>query len=114
MQERSCIVVGVGAEDGLGGALCKRFAKSGELHVFVAGRTQARLDALVTRIRIDGGAATAVATDTTREEDVIRLFDAAEHETGGPPAVVLYNAGNNAFVDFRKTEAAFFEDMWRV
>jgi NAD(P)-dependent dehydrogenase (short-subunit alcohol dehydrogenase family) len=114
MRRHSCLVVGVGAEDGLGGALCKRFARSGELHVFAAGRTPARLDALVGRIRGDGGAATAVPTDTTREDDVLRLFDVAERETGGPPGVVLYNAGNNAFVDFRKTEAAFFEDMWRV
>ena len=51
---------------------------------------------------------------TTREGDVLRLFDFAAEQTGGPPAVVVYNAGNNAFVDFRKTEAAFFEDMWRV
>jgi NAD(P)-dependent dehydrogenase (short-subunit alcohol dehydrogenase family) len=107
------IVVGVGAEAGLGGALCKRFARGG-LHVFVAGRTSARLDAVVTSIRVADGAATAVPTDTTREEDVLRLFDTAEHEIGAPPTVVIYNAGNNAFVDFRKTEAAFFEDMWRV
>jgi NAD(P)-dependent dehydrogenase (short-subunit alcohol dehydrogenase family) len=114
MTERSCLVIGVGAEDGLGGALCKRFAKSGELHVFAAGRTPARLEALVARIRVAGGFATAIPTDTTREDDVIRLFDTAEQATGAPPAVVLYNAGNNAFVDFRRTEAAFFEDMWRV
>jgi NAD(P)-dependent dehydrogenase (short-subunit alcohol dehydrogenase family) len=114
MAKPSCIVVGVGAEDGLGGALCKRFAKSGELHVFAAGRTKPRLDALVGRITDAGGTATAIVTDTTREADVVRLFDVAQQATGGPPAVVLYNAGNNAFVDFRKTEAAFFEDMWRV
>ena len=114
MAKPSCIVVGVGAEDGLGGALCKRFAKSGELHVFAGGRTKPRLDALVGRIAEAGGTATAVPTDTTQEADVVRLFDVAQHATGGPPAVVLYNAGNNAFVDFRKTEAAFFEDMWRV
>lgn len=112
--QKSVIVVGVGAEEGLGGALCKRFARSGEFHVFAAGRTQARLDALVARIRLDGGAATAVPTDTTREDEVIRLFDAAQQETGAPPEVVLFNAGNNAFVDFRQTEAALFEDMWRV
>ena len=114
MPQRSCIVVGVGAEDGLGGALRKRFARSPDLHVFAAGRTQPRLDGLVGRIRAAGGTATAVATDTAREDDVVRLFDVAERATGAPPAVVLYNAGNNAFVDFRKTEAAFFEDMWRV
>jgi len=114
MAKPSCIVVGVGAEDGLGGALCKRFAKSGDLHVFAAGRTKPRLDALVGRIAEAGGTATAVPTDTTQEAEVVRLFDVAQQVTGGPPAVVLYNAGNNALVDFRKTEAAFFEDMWRV
>jgi NAD(P)-dependent dehydrogenase (short-subunit alcohol dehydrogenase family) len=45
---------------------------------------------------------------------VLRLFDTVERETGAPPSVVIYNAGNNAFVPFRETEAAFFEDMWRV
>jgi NAD(P)-dependent dehydrogenase (short-subunit alcohol dehydrogenase family) len=107
------LVIGVGAESGLGSALCKRFARGG-LHVFAAGRTAVRLDALVGGIRAAGGTATAVPTDTTQEADVLRLFDLAERDGGGPPEVVLYNAGNNAFVDFRKTEAAFFEDMWRV
>lgn len=111
--QESAIIVGVGAEAGLGAALCKRFALGG-LHVYAAGRTPARLDALVQAIRTDDGAATAVPTDTTQEADVVRLFDLAERESGAPPAVVVYNAGNNAFGDFRTTEAAFFEDMWRV
>jgi NAD(P)-dependent dehydrogenase (short-subunit alcohol dehydrogenase family) len=109
----AAIIVGVGAEAGLGGALCKRFAHGG-LHVFAAGRTPARLEALVGGIRAGGGTATAVETDTTQEAHVLRLFDVAEKTTGGPPAVVIYNAGNNAFVPFTQTEAAFFEDMWRV
>jgi NAD(P)-dependent dehydrogenase (short-subunit alcohol dehydrogenase family) len=107
------IVVGVGAEAGLGAGICRRLAKGG-LHVFVAGRTQARLDAVVGTIRAAGGTATAVVTDTTAEDQVLRLFDTAEREVGAVPAVVAYNAGNNAFLDFRKTEAAFFEDFWRV
>jgi NAD(P)-dependent dehydrogenase (short-subunit alcohol dehydrogenase family) len=111
--QQSAIIVGVGAESGLGSALCKRFAAGG-MHVYAAGRTQPRLDALVTKIRTADGAATAVATDTTNEDDVLRLFDLAERDAGAPPMAVIYNAGNNAFVDFRKTEAAFFEDMWRV
>ena len=105
-------MVGVGAEEGLGAALCRRFARGG-LHVFVAGRTPARLDAVTATIRAAGGTATAVPTDTTDERQVTRLFDDVERATG-VPTVVAYNAGNNAFVDFRKTEAALFEDMWRV
>ena len=107
------IVVGVGAEAGLGGALCKRFARGG-LHVFAGGRTPERLDTVVRSIRTAGGTATAVQTDTTREDDVTRIFDVAERETGAVPTVVIYNAGNNAFVPFNETTAAFFEDMWRV
>jgi NAD(P)-dependent dehydrogenase (short-subunit alcohol dehydrogenase family) len=109
----AAIIVGVGAAAGLGGALCRRFAR-GDLHVFAGGRTPARLDAVVGAIRAAGGTATPVPTDTTREADVAAIFDTAERATGAPPAVVVYNAGNNAFVDFRQTEAAFFEDMWRV
>ena len=73
---RVAIVVGVGAEAGLGGALCKRFGREG-LHVLVAGRTAARLEALAGAIRDAGGEATAVPGDTTVEADVVRLFDAA-------------------------------------
>jgi NAD(P)-dependent dehydrogenase (short-subunit alcohol dehydrogenase family) len=112
MESSSAIVVGVGAEEGLGAALCRRFAQGG-LHVFVAGRTPARLDAVAATIRSVGGIATAVATDTTDEAQVVRLFDTAERAVG-VPLVVAFNAGNNAFVDFRRTEAALFEDMWRV
>ncbi|MGH7895634.1 MAG: SDR family NAD(P)-dependent oxidoreductase [Candidatus Binatia bacterium] len=113
MAQAGAIVVGVGAEAGLGAALCRRLARGG-LHIFVAGRTVARLDAVSKTIRIAGGSATAVATDTTSEEDVRRLFEEAEREIGAVPEIVVYNAGNNQFADFRQTEAALFEDMWRV
>jgi NAD(P)-dependent dehydrogenase (short-subunit alcohol dehydrogenase family) len=111
--KRGAIVVGVGAERGLGTALCRRFAREG-LHVLVAGRTQARLHAVVEAIRRMSGSASAVETDTTREDHVLRLFDAAERELGAVPELVVYNAGNNRFADFRTTESKLFEDMWRV
>jgi NAD(P)-dependent dehydrogenase (short-subunit alcohol dehydrogenase family) len=113
MTKDTAIVVGVGAEAGLGAALCKRFAAGG-LHVLVAGRTAARLEAVVAAIRDADGSAAAVPTDTTQEGQVRALFDAAERAGGAPPAVVIYNAGNNLFVPFRDTEPALFEDVWRV
>jgi NAD(P)-dependent dehydrogenase (short-subunit alcohol dehydrogenase family) len=114
MGERSiAVVVGVGAEAGLGARLCERFAREG-LHVLVAGRTAARLEAVVARIRAAGGAATALPTDTTREADVLRLFAAADAQGGGRLELVAYNAGNNAMKDFLEMDAAFFEDTWRV
>lgn len=113
MSQNAAIVIGVGAEAGLGAALCRRFGRGG-LHVYVAGRTAARLDATVAAIRAGGGAATGLVTDTTKETDIVSLFDLAERETGAVPAIVAYNAGNNLFVDFRQTTNELFEDMWRV
>ena len=50
---KKAIIVGVGADQGLGSQLAKRFASEG-LHVFVAGRTQSRLDALTVEIEQAG------------------------------------------------------------
>src|SRR5262245_26084719 len=83
------IVVGVGPEAGLGGALCHRFAREG-LHVLVAGRTPAKVDAVAAAVGAAGGRATAVPTDTTREDDVVGLFDQAAR-LGEPLDLVVYN-----------------------
>ena len=50
---KKAIIVGVGADQGLGSQLAKSFASEG-LHVFVAGRTQSRLDALTVEIEQAG------------------------------------------------------------
>jgi len=70
------IVFGVGAERGLGAALCRRFAAEGH-HVFVAGRTAEKTEQVVHTIRQQGGSADSIAVDVTREEDVARAFDRA-------------------------------------
>jgi NAD(P)-dependent dehydrogenase (short-subunit alcohol dehydrogenase family) len=53
------LILGVGAERGIGGAASKRFAKEG-YHVLVAGRTTAKIDKVVEAIAKAGGSATAV------------------------------------------------------
>jgi NAD(P)-dependent dehydrogenase (short-subunit alcohol dehydrogenase family) len=114
MNERTkAIVVGVGPEAGLGGALCERLAREG-LHVFVAGRTPERIEAVAGTIRKAGGQATAVRVDTTREQDVLALFDRAEKDSAGVLDLVVYNAGNAALGQLHDMEAAFFEEVWRV
>jgi len=112
MPTATAIVVGVGAELGLGAATARRFAAGG-LHVLVAGPTAAKIETVAAAIRASGGSAAAVVTDTTREADVLALFDRAE---AGPGAleVVIYNAGNNQMIDFRQLTAEQFEQFWRV
>lgn len=109
----TAIVVGVGPEAGLGGALCTRLAREG-LHVFVAGRTPEKVEAVVRAIQSAGGHATPVPTDTTKEQAVIALFDRAETEGKGALDLVIYNAGNAAMGQLHDMEASYFEDVWRV
>jgi NAD(P)-dependent dehydrogenase (short-subunit alcohol dehydrogenase family) len=104
-------VVGVGASRGTGAAAARRFAREG-LHVFLAGRTAQRLEAVAQEIEAAGGLATAVPTDATRADDVVRLLDRAG-ETG-PLDLVLYNAGNNRMRPLLEMSDAFFEETWRL
>ena len=115
MSRPTAIVIGVGAEHGLGAALCRRFAAEGH-HVLVAGRTPHRIEQVVRAIAEAGGSAEAVPTDTTREEEVIELFDRAMSPGAGngPLDLVVFNAGNNQRIEFRETTAAEFEAFWRV
>jgi NAD(P)-dependent dehydrogenase (short-subunit alcohol dehydrogenase family) len=115
MSKPTAVVVGVGAEQGVGAAVCRRFAREG-YHVLVAGRTPAKIEQVVASIVAAGGSAEAVATDATREEQVIALFDRAMSPGSGrdPADVVVFNAGNNQMIDFREVTAQLFEDFWRV
>ena len=105
----TAIVIGVGPDQGLGAQLCKRFAAEG-LHVLVAGRTKAALDAVVADIAAAGGRAAAVVADATSEADTIALFDKA----GADLELAIYNAGNNTAGKIIDMTAEYFEQSWRV
>ncbi len=111
----TAIVAGVGAENGLGAALCRRFAAGGH-HVLVAGRTRGKLEQVARTIEAAGGSAEPFPTDITREEDVVRLLDRGMAPGVGrdPADLVVYNAGNNRRTDFLEVSAEMFEDFWRV
>jgi NAD(P)-dependent dehydrogenase (short-subunit alcohol dehydrogenase family) len=107
------IVIGVGALEGVGSAVSQKLAREG-LQVFLAGRTPEKLEAVAEQIRSEGGTATPVPTDCTQAVDTTRLFDAVEKETGAPPRVVIYNAGNNFPKDLLEISDEEFESSWRV
>jgi hypothetical protein len=81
--------------------------------VLVAGRTPDKIEQVVRTITTKGGAAAPVPTDTTKEADVIRLFDRAMAPGRGldPADLIAFNAGNNRKVDFRDLSAELFEDF---
>jgi NAD(P)-dependent dehydrogenase (short-subunit alcohol dehydrogenase family) len=115
MSTPTAVVVGVGAERGLGAALCRRFALEG-YHVIVGGRTPEKIAQVAQTIHKSDGSAEPVTVDTTREDDVVRLFDLAMSPGDGhdPADLVVFNAGNNQRIDFRQLTSAQFEDFWRV
>lgn len=110
----SAIVVGVGAEQGLGGALSRRFASEG-YHVFVAGRTATKVDAIVSTISSSGGSAEGVSTDASKEADVVALFEKAftPSPTRDVPDLIVFNAGNNKRMNILDVSAETFEEFWR-
>ena len=107
----TAIVSGVGPLEGIGARLCLRFASLG-LHVFVAGRTQSKLDSVVAEIEKHGGQATAVVADATDEAATIKLFEQAR--AVGKIDLVIYNTGNNTPGRIEEMTAEFFETSWRV
>ena len=115
MSKPVAIVVGVGAEQGLGAALCRRFAAEGH-HVLVAGRTLEKIQQTVRTIAGKGGSAEAIVVDATREPDVMHAFERAFAGGAGLELadLIVYNAGNNHKLDFHELSAEMFEEFWRI
>jgi NAD(P)-dependent dehydrogenase (short-subunit alcohol dehydrogenase family) len=105
-------IVGVGAVEGTGGALARRFARGG-MHVVVTGRTPEKLEAVVKAVQASGGEASYVAADATSEES---LLNALEHVDGaGRLGVAVYNAGGaQSKKSVLDMDAAFVEGVWRI
>ncbi len=115
MKKKTAIVIGVGAEEGIGAAVCRRFAGNG-YHVFAVGRTETKLAQVVKTITFEGGSAEPLVMDTTDEKQVLALFDRAMAATDGwePADAVIFNSASlNRPMDFRELSAADFEEIWR-
>ncbi|MBL8384463.1 MAG: SDR family NAD(P)-dependent oxidoreductase [Burkholderiales bacterium] len=103
------LIVGVGAERGLGAQLALRFAREG-LAVHVAGRTAERLEAVVAQVRAAGGTAHAIVADATDEAQVGAMFA----RVGDGLDLVVYNAGNNTPGRIVDMDADYFAQSWRL
>ena len=108
---KTAVVIGVGAIQGLGAAICRQFAQGGH-RVIVSGRTQEKIDRVVADIESRDGLAEAFAADVTQGDDIQKLIDHAA--TIGNVDAVIYNAGNNAIIPFDQLSAEQFEDFWRI
>jgi NAD(P)-dependent dehydrogenase (short-subunit alcohol dehydrogenase family) len=104
---QSVLVVGVGARQGLGAAIAKRFADGGFL-VTIAGRNAEKLEETAKAL---GGDVEVVTGDASNPADVA-LFVAAAAKRA-PLAVVVHNAGSNRPSPFLEVTPETFEGHWR-
>lgn len=103
-------IVGVGP--GLGAALAARFAREGHAIALLA-RTAAHRDAVVERIRADGGSARGYACDAGNADSVAAAFGQVR-ATLGDPGVLVYNAGRFTVGGVLELAVEDFESAWRV
>ncbi|HEY0586111.1 MAG TPA: SDR family oxidoreductase [Pseudoduganella sp.] len=80
LQGKRCIIHG--AAGAIGSAVARAYAREGA-QLFLAGRTQQRLDALAQELRATGGSAYAAQVDALDEESVRRHADAVVEQAGG-------------------------------
>ena len=85
------VVIITGASSGIGEAMARLYARMGA-KVVLGARNEAKLSLLTQIIRAEGGSATYVVTDVTKENDCRRLVERAVAEYGGVD-VLICNAG---------------------
>ncbi|MFI4933175.1 MAG: SDR family NAD(P)-dependent oxidoreductase [Caulobacterales bacterium] len=106
----SVLIVGVGASQGLGAEIARRFAAGG-YPVALAGRNVEKLAATATELRATGAKVAEVAGDASNAEDARRFVEAAQGLA--PLALAVHNAGGNRPMPFLKLSAESFEQHWR-
>ena len=79
LENKVAVIYGAGGP--IGGAVARAFAREGA-RVFLAGRTQARLDAVADEIRSKGGVAQTAVVDALDEQAVNAYVDAIVRQTG--------------------------------
>ena len=108
--DASVLVVGVGAWQGLGAAIARRFAKGGH-PIAIAGRNAQKLEASAAELRRMGATASFVIGDAAQAADARRFVVEAEHLA--PLAVAVHNAGGNEPAPFLQVSEEHFTRHWR-
>jgi NAD(P)-dependent dehydrogenase (short-subunit alcohol dehydrogenase family) len=110
MNARVALVVGAG--DATGGAIARRFARSGYT-ACVTRRTADKLKPLVERIQAEGGVAHGFASDARSEAEVQALFAKIEAEIG-PVEVLVFNIGANVRFGITETTERVYRKVWEM
>lgn len=108
--DSSVLIVGVGAWQGLGAAIARRFAREGH-PVVIAGRNTQKLEATAAELKKTGATASYVIGDAAQAADARRFVTEAERLA--PLAVAVHNAGGNEPAPFLQVTEERFTRHWR-
>lgn len=111
-QDRPGVVLVVGAGDGNGAAIARRFAREGYV-ACVARRNGDKLVPLVDDIIAAGGRAHAFGVDARREEAVVALVEEIERDIG-PIEVLVFNIGANVPCSILEETARKYFKIWEM
>lgn len=112
MSHESCVALLVGAGDGIGAAVARRFAAGG-YKVCIARRDAAKARALVDELTAAGHCVQAYSVDARREAQVQNLCESVERDVG-PIEVCLFNAGANVQKPLLETTDELFFKVWEL
>lgn len=112
MRLQSKVAVVTGGAQGIGRAICLRFAQEGAA-VVVADLNEASATAVTTEITASGGQATAAAVDVRDQVQVQRLIETSVASFGGVD-ILVNNAGVGKIIPFMDTTEADWDFMFDV
>lgn len=109
-QKKVALIIGAG--DGTGGAIAKRFAREGMV-ACVTRRSAEKLQPLLQEIEDFGGTAYGFSSDARKEEQVIALIDAIERDIGAID-VLVFNIGANVPCSILDETARKYFKIWEM
>lgn len=112
MSETRPVALVVGAGDGNGAAIARRFGREG-LTVCATRRDANRLTPLIDEIQSAGGRAHAFGSDARREEEVVALVEEIESSIG-PIEVLVFNIGANVPCSILDETSRKFFKIWEM
>ena len=104
----AALIVGVGSPNGIGGAIARRAAEGG-LHVYVAGRTEDKINATAADI---GSQATAIVVDARSIDSIQSAFRQVAAD-GYALDLVVHNVGTNRPKSFMDITPEKLESAWQ-
>ncbi|MDM4769670.1 SDR family oxidoreductase [Solimonas sp. SE-A11] len=112
MTDSPRVALVIGAGDGNGAAIARRFAREGYV-ACVVRRSADKLQPLVAQIVASGGRAQAFGTDARKEEEVTALFEQIERDIG-PVEVLVFNVGANVPSSILDETARKYFKIWEM